>query len=159
MLRAIHPIESLNAAIAGLTGNVQRGKGMQVTLRRLAGALSDAKARLSRLRRRHGLRIVGVLCRPSPAASPSVDSGPTPASNRRCHHPAGFDRERGTPSMLQWGQQLGQAFAVGDAHLALRNMNQPGLVKARHQSADGFQFEPEVAADLLSAHAQHECFG
>ena len=49
-LRTTDPIENLNGSIAHFTRNVKRWKDGQMTLRWVAGALSDAKARFRKLR-------------------------------------------------------------------------------------------------------------
>jgi len=49
-LRTTNPIENLNGSIAHFTRNVKRWKDGQMTLRWVAGALSDAKGRFRRLR-------------------------------------------------------------------------------------------------------------
>ena len=49
-LRTTNPIENLNGSIAHYTRNVKRWKDGQMTLRWVAGALSDAKHRFRKLR-------------------------------------------------------------------------------------------------------------
>jgi transposase-like protein len=49
-LRTTNPIENLNGSIAHFTRNVKRWKDGQMTLRWIAGALSDAKGRFRKLR-------------------------------------------------------------------------------------------------------------
>ena len=49
-LRTTNPIENLNGSIAHFTRNVKRWKNGQMTLRWIAGALSDAKGRFRKLR-------------------------------------------------------------------------------------------------------------
>jgi transposase-like protein len=49
-LRTTNPIENLNGSIAHFTRNVKRWKDGQMTLRWIAGALSDAKERFRKLR-------------------------------------------------------------------------------------------------------------
>jgi putative transposase len=49
-LRTTNPIENLNGSIAHFTRNVKRWKDGQMTLRWVAGALSDAKGRFRKLR-------------------------------------------------------------------------------------------------------------
>ena len=49
-LRTTIPIENLNGSIAHFTLNVKRWKDGQMTLRWIAGALSDAKGRFRKLR-------------------------------------------------------------------------------------------------------------
>jgi putative transposase len=57
-LRTTNPIENLNGSIAHFTRNVKRWKDGQMTLRWIAGALSDAKQRFRKLR---GYRDMNVL--------------------------------------------------------------------------------------------------
>lgn len=57
-LRTTNPIENLNGSIAHFTRNVKRWKDGQMTLRWIAGALSDAKQRFRKLR---GYRDIKVL--------------------------------------------------------------------------------------------------
>ena len=57
-LRTTNPIENLNGSIAHFTRNVKRWKDGQMTLRWIAGALSDAKQRFRKLR---GNRDMSVL--------------------------------------------------------------------------------------------------
>ena len=57
-LRTTNPIENLNGSIAHFTRNVKRWKDGQMTLRWIAGALSDAKQRFRKLR---GCRDMDVL--------------------------------------------------------------------------------------------------
>ena len=49
-LRTTNPIENLNGSIAHFTRNVKRWKDGQMTLRWIAGALSDARGRFRKLR-------------------------------------------------------------------------------------------------------------
>ena len=49
-LRTTNPIENLNGSIANFTRNVKRWRDGQMTLRWIAGALSDAKGRFRKLR-------------------------------------------------------------------------------------------------------------
>lgn len=57
-LRTTNPIENLNGSIAHFTRNVKRWKDGQMTLRWIAGALSDAKGRFRKLR---GHRDISTL--------------------------------------------------------------------------------------------------
>ena len=57
-LRTTNPIENLIGSIAHFTRNVKRWKDGQMTLRWVAGALSDAKVRFRKLR---GHRAVKLL--------------------------------------------------------------------------------------------------
>ncbi len=57
-LRTTNPIENLNGSIAHFTRNFKRWKDGQMSLRWIAGALSDAKGRFRKLR---GLRDMKTL--------------------------------------------------------------------------------------------------
>jgi transposase-like protein len=65
-LRTTNPIENLNGSIARFTRNVKRWKDGQMTLRWVAGALSDAKDRFRKLR---GHRDMKLLLRALTAAT------------------------------------------------------------------------------------------
>ena len=68
-LRTTNPIENLNGSIAHFTRNVKRWKDGQMTLRWIAGALSDAKGRFRKLR---GHRDMKTLLAALKAKSASV---------------------------------------------------------------------------------------
>jgi putative transposase len=68
-LRTTNPIENLNGSIAHFTRNVKRWKHGQMTLRWIAGALSDAKGRFRKLR---GHRDMKTLLTALKAKSASV---------------------------------------------------------------------------------------
>jgi transposase-like protein len=68
-LRTTNPIENLNGSIAHFTRNVKRWKDGQMTLRWIAGALSDAKGRLRKLR---GYRDMKTLLAAMEARSSNV---------------------------------------------------------------------------------------
>jgi transposase-like protein len=68
-LRTTNPIENLNGSIAHFTRNVKRWKDGQMTLRWIAGALSDAKGRFRKLR---GHRDMKTLLAALKAKSDSV---------------------------------------------------------------------------------------
>lgn len=68
-LRTTNPIENLNGSIAHFTRNVKRWKDGQMTLRWIAGALSDAKGRFRKLR---GYRDMRTLLAALKAKSASV---------------------------------------------------------------------------------------
>ena len=68
-LRTTNPIENLNGSIAHFTRNVKRWKDGQMTLRWIAGALSDAKGRFRKLR---GHRDMKALLAALDAKSASV---------------------------------------------------------------------------------------
>jgi putative transposase len=57
-LRTTNPIENLNGSIAHFTRNVRRWKDGQMTLRWIAGALSDAKGRFRKLRGHRDMKIL-----------------------------------------------------------------------------------------------------
>ena len=57
-LRTTNPIENLNGSIAHFTRNVKRWKDGQMTLRWIAGALSDAKGRFRKLRGHRDMKIL-----------------------------------------------------------------------------------------------------
>ena len=57
-LRTTNPIENLNGSIAHFTRNVKRWKDGQMTLRWIAGALSDAKGRFRKLRRHRDMKTL-----------------------------------------------------------------------------------------------------
>ena len=59
-LRTTNPIENLNGSIAHFTRNVKRWKDGQMTLRWVAGALSDAKARFRKLRGHRDMKVLMV---------------------------------------------------------------------------------------------------
>ena len=59
-LRTTYPIENLNGSIAHFTRNVKRWKDGQMTLRWVAGALSDAKARFRKLRGHRDMKVLMV---------------------------------------------------------------------------------------------------
>ena len=61
-LRTTNPIENLNGSIAHFTRNVKRWKDGQMTLRWIAGALSDAKGRFRKLRGHRDIKtLLAVL--------------------------------------------------------------------------------------------------
>lgn len=57
-LRTTNPIENLNGSIAHFTRNVKRWNNGQMTLRWVAGALSDAKARFRKLRGHRDMKVL-----------------------------------------------------------------------------------------------------
>ena len=57
-LRTTNPIENLNGSIAHFTRNVKRWKDGQMTLRWIAGALSDAKGRFRKLRGHRDMKLL-----------------------------------------------------------------------------------------------------
>jgi putative transposase len=57
-LRTTNPIENLNGSIAHFTRNVKRWKDGQMTLRWVAGALSDAKGRFRKLRGHREMKLL-----------------------------------------------------------------------------------------------------
>jgi transposase-like protein len=57
-LRTTNPIENLNGSIAHFTRNVKRWKDGQMTLRWVAGALSDAKGRFRKLRGHRDMKFL-----------------------------------------------------------------------------------------------------
>jgi transposase-like protein len=57
-LRTTNPIENLNGSIAHFTRNVKRWKDGQMTLRWVAGALSDAKGRFRKLRGHRDMKLL-----------------------------------------------------------------------------------------------------
>ena len=57
-LRTTNPIENLNGSIAHFTRNVKRWKDGAMTLRWVAGALSDAKGRFRKLRGHSDLKFL-----------------------------------------------------------------------------------------------------
>ena len=59
-LRTTNPIENLNGSIALFTRNVKRWKDGQMTLRWIAGALSDAKQRFRKLRGHRDMKLLSA---------------------------------------------------------------------------------------------------
>ena len=59
-LRTTNPIENLNGSIAHFTRNVRRWKDGQMTLRWVAGALSDAKGRFRKLRGHRDMKLLSA---------------------------------------------------------------------------------------------------
>ncbi len=57
-LRTTNPMENLNGSIAHFTRNVKRWKDRQMTLRGIAGALSDAKGRFRKLRGHRDMKLL-----------------------------------------------------------------------------------------------------
>ena len=57
-LRTTNPIENLNGSIPHFTRNVKRWKDGQMTLRWIAGALSDAKGRFRKLRGHRDMKLL-----------------------------------------------------------------------------------------------------
>ena len=57
-LRTANPIENLNGSIAHFTRNVKRWKDGQMTLRWVAGALSDAEGRFRKLRGHRDMKFL-----------------------------------------------------------------------------------------------------
>ena len=57
-LRTTNPIENLNGSIAHFTPNVKRWKDGQMTLRWIAGALSDAKGHFRKLRGHRDMKLL-----------------------------------------------------------------------------------------------------
>ncbi len=63
-LRTTNPIENLNGSIAHFTRNVKRWKDGQMTLRWVAGALSDAKGRFRKLRGHRDMKSLLTALKP-----------------------------------------------------------------------------------------------
>ena len=57
-LRTTNPIENFNGSMAHFARNVKRCKDGQMTLRWIAGALSDAKGRFRKLRGHRDMRLL-----------------------------------------------------------------------------------------------------
>lgn len=101
-LRTTNPIENLNGSIAHFTRNVKRWKDGQMTLRWIAGALSDAKGRFRKVARapRHedsagcieGQVRDGDRCRTQGRV----------ASRMRSRHPAAFNNDRDIAKQTLW---------------------------------------------------------
>jgi transposase-like protein len=66
-LRTTNPIENLNGSIAHFTRNVKRWKDGQMTLRWIAGALSDAKGRFRKLRGHRDMKLLLAALKARPA--------------------------------------------------------------------------------------------
>ena len=64
-LRTTNPIENLNGSIAHFTRNVKRWKDGQMTLRWVAGALSDAKGRFRKLRGHRDMKLLLAALKPN----------------------------------------------------------------------------------------------
>jgi putative transposase len=64
-LRTTNPIENLNGSIAHFTRNVKRWKDGQMTLRWVAGALSDAKGRFRKLRGHRDMKFLLAALKPN----------------------------------------------------------------------------------------------
>ena len=94
-LRTTNPIENLNGSIAHFTRNVKRWKDGQMTLRWVAGALSDAKGRFRKLR---GHRDMKLLLAALKARSTDAIAGRTQgrvASRMRSRHPGRVQQRSG----------------------------------------------------------------
>jgi putative transposase len=68
-LRTTNPIENLNGSIAHFTRNVKRWKDGQMTLRWVAGALSDAKGRFRKLRGHRDMKFLLAALKPIAASA------------------------------------------------------------------------------------------
>ena len=72
-LRTTNPIENLNGSIAHFTRNVKRWKDGQMTLRWIAGALSDAKGRFRKLRGHRDMKLLLAALKAKSASVTDVE--------------------------------------------------------------------------------------
>ena len=72
-LRTTNPIENLNGSIAHFTRNVKRWKDGQMTLRWIAGALSDAKGRFRKLRGHRDVKLLLAVLKAKSTSVPDVE--------------------------------------------------------------------------------------
>jgi transposase-like protein len=72
-LRTTNPIENLNGSIAHFTRNVKRWKDGQMTLRWVAGALSDAKGRFRKLRGYRDMKFLLTALKPNPVSTTKAE--------------------------------------------------------------------------------------
>jgi transposase-like protein len=73
-LRTTNPIENLNGSIAHFTRNVKRWKDGQMTLRWIAGALSDAKGRFRKLRGHRDMKLLLAALKAKSATATVTDA-------------------------------------------------------------------------------------
>ena len=72
-LRTTNPIENLNGSIAHFTRNVKRWKDGQMTLRWVAGALSDAKGRFRKLRGYRDMKFLLAALKPTAVSTTKAE--------------------------------------------------------------------------------------
>ena len=72
-LRTTNPIENLNGSIAHFTRNVKRWKDGQMTLRWVAGALSDAKGRFRKLRGHRDMKFLLTALNPNAGSATKAE--------------------------------------------------------------------------------------
>jgi putative transposase len=72
-LRTTNPIENLNGSIAHFTRNVKRWKDGQMTLRWVAGALSDAKGRFRKLRGYRDMKFLLAALKPDAVSTTKTE--------------------------------------------------------------------------------------
>ena len=80
-LRTTNPIENLNGSIAHFTRNVKRWKDGQMTLRWVAGALSDAKGRFRKLRGHRDMKLCWPHWQPRPPNRNAPNARPRSITN------------------------------------------------------------------------------
>jgi len=72
-LRTTNPIENLNGSIERFTRNVKRWKDGQMTLRWVAGALSDAKGRFRKLRGHREMKLLLAALNPTAVSATKAE--------------------------------------------------------------------------------------
>jgi putative transposase len=72
-LRTTNPIENLNGSIAHFTRNVKRWKDGQMTLRWVAGALTDAKRRFRKLRGYRDMKFLLTALKPNTVSTTKAE--------------------------------------------------------------------------------------
>ena len=80
-LRTTNPIENLNGSIAHFTRNVKRWKDGQMTLRWIAGALSDAKGRFRKLRGHRDMKTLLAALKAKSASVAEANARPRSITN------------------------------------------------------------------------------
>jgi hypothetical protein len=93
-LRTTIPIENLNGSIAHFTRNVKRWKDGQMTLRWIAGALSDAKGRFRKLRGDRDMKTLLAALKSQVRRRHRCRTQGRVALRMRSRHPAAFKRLR-----------------------------------------------------------------
>ena len=105
--------------------------------------------------------IAGSLPKPSWLAEPDQlwapwkHVGAELASDKRDATPEP-DHADGSESSVRQSDELAQPCFVEDSDVLLLRDDHACFLKARKQTAYRFQLEPEVTADLLAGHPQHE---
>lgn len=93
-LRTTNPVESLNGLIAHFTRKVKRGKDGAMTLRRVAGALSDTRGRLHKLRGYRNMKFLMTVLAARQTAVQASKRKAAPYHARGAVTPAAINNDR-----------------------------------------------------------------